>query len=95
MCSVCKEPIKGKFFKDKETGKFLCISDYQVLNPRTYLGLSVLIPIYKPELKNASNANFQYWRDSPLSRKINSTLSVLGFVSRIININFDYCLIKM
>ena len=30
VCSVCKEPIKGKFYKDKETGKYLCISDYQV-----------------------------------------------------------------
>jgi len=29
VCTVCKEPIKGKFFKDQDTGKFLCLSDYQ------------------------------------------------------------------
>ena len=30
VCTECKEPIKGKFFKDKDTGKYLCISCYQV-----------------------------------------------------------------
>lgn len=30
VCSGCKEPIKGKFFKDKDTGKYLCISCYQI-----------------------------------------------------------------
>ena len=30
VCSGCKEPIKGKFFKDKDTGNYLCMSCYQV-----------------------------------------------------------------
>lgn len=29
VCSVCGEQIKGRFFKDQETNKFLCIADYQ------------------------------------------------------------------
>jgi len=29
VCSVCGEQIKGWFFKDQETNKFLCIADYQ------------------------------------------------------------------
>ena len=76
MCTECKEPIKGKFFKDKETGKYLCISDYQVLNHKTS---SLLILIYRPERKSALNVDFQSWKDTQSSGAINSTLSVLGF----------------
>jgi len=29
VCSVCGEAIQGRFFRDSENGKYLCLADYQ------------------------------------------------------------------
>ena len=97
VCSVCEEPIKGKFFKDKETGKFLCISDYQALNQRTYSSsIQCVNPDFQARAEKCFKCELPILERFTIVKENKFHPECFRFcVYLIMNINFENCLLQM